>query len=124
MFGNLEVLQAAQAMARHAAARQNLIAQNVAQADTPGYRSRDLVPFSEIYGNRSGALRATRPGHIDSADATRPIDRPGELSPNGNSVSLEVEMVASAEVKGVYDRALAIYGAGLDILRASLGRIR
>lgn len=124
MFEKLELLQAAQAMARHSAARQSLIAQNVAQADTPGYRSRDLVPFTDIYGESAGQLRATRSGHIDHADGTRPIDRPGELSPNGNSVSLEIEMVASTEVQGVHDRALAIYGAGLDILRASLGRIR
>lgn len=48
----------------------------------------------------------------------------GELSPNGNTVSLEVEMVASAEVQGAHDRALAIYGSGLNILRAGLGRIR
>lgn len=124
MFEKLEILQAAQAMARHAAARQNLIARNVAQADTPGYRSMDLRPFAEFYGDSSGKLRVTRSRHIATRDVQRPVDRVGELSPNGNTVSLEVEMVASAEVQGAHDRALAIYGSGLNILRAGLGRIR
>lgn len=124
MFEKLEVLQAAQAMARHAAARQGLISENIAQADTPGFRSRDLMPFTELYSAQREGLRVTRTGHIDTAGGRTPIDRPGELSPNGNTVSLEIEMVASAEVKSAHDRALAIYGAGLDILRAGLGRIR
>lgn len=124
MFGNLEVLQAAQSMARHAVARQGLISENIAQADTPGFRSRDLAPFAELYSAQTDGLKVTRSGHIDTAGADTPVERPGEVSPNGNSVSLELEMVTAAEVKGAHERALAIYSTGLDILRAGLGRIR
>ena len=46
----------------------------------------------------------------------------GTMSPNGNSVSLEGEMVKAADVKREHDLALAIYGKSLAILRASLGR--
>lgn len=124
MFGKLEVLQTAQAMARHAAARQSLISENISQADTPGFRARDLVPFSEIYDDQPGEMRATRDRHFGAEDLRRPQDRPGELSPNGNTVSLEIEMVEAAGVQSAHSRAVAIYSTGLDILRASLGRIR
>ncbi len=124
MFGKLEVLQTAQAMARHAAARQSLISENIAQADTPGFRSRDLVPFAEIYEARPGDMRATRDRHFGAEGLWRPHDRPGELSPNGNTVSLEIEMVEGASVQSAHSRAIAIYQTGLDIIRSSLGRIR
>ena len=42
--------------------------------------------------------------------------------PNGNSVSLETEMVDAVAAKRQSDRALAIYRSGLTILRASIGR--
>ena len=49
MFGKIELMDMAQAMARHAAQRQNVIAGNVANADTPGYKARDLTSFAESY---------------------------------------------------------------------------
>ena len=47
MFQSLDILRMAQAYATHAATRQQAIAQNVANADTPGYRARDAIPFSD-----------------------------------------------------------------------------
>jgi len=109
MFGKLEVTRMAQALAAHAGARQGVIAQNIAHADTPGYRARDLTPFEDTYraGNRPDAL-------------VRPV--PGAASPNGNSVSLETEMVKAVDVKQQHDMALSIYRSVSEIIRASLGR--
>jgi flagellar basal-body rod protein FlgB len=44
------------------------------------------------------------------------------MSPNGNSVSLETEMVKAVEVKRQHDQALAIYKSSMNVLRASIGR--
>lgn len=129
MFESIETLQKASAMAVHAAGRQAVIAANVANADTPGYRAGDLRSFAETY--RTGgslALRITRPDHI-RATATERIaqvvaDDRAEASPNGNTVSLETELVRSASAKRQHDVSLAIYRSSLDILRASLGRGR
>ena len=41
MFEGLEIFQLAGGVARHAASRQAVVAQNIANADTPGYRARD-----------------------------------------------------------------------------------
>jgi flagellar basal-body rod protein FlgB len=129
MFESIETLRKASAMAVHAAGRQAVIAANVANADTPGYRAGDLRSFAETY--RTGgslALRITRPDHI-RATATERIaqvvaDDRAEASPNGNTVSLETELVRSASAKRQHDVSLAIYRSSLDILRASLGRGR
>jgi len=127
MFGKLEVTRMAQALAAHAGARQGVIAQNIAQADTPGYRAWDLTPFEDKYraGNLPDALFATRPGHIRSeAVAKEAVVRqmPGAASPNGNTVSLETEMVKAVDVKQQHDMALSIYRSVSEIIRASLGR--
>jgi len=113
----------AQAMARYAGARQAAIATNIAQADTPGYRARDLPSFAESYAAADGAMRATRPGH-STAQALAPasVDRPGTAAPNGNTVSLEGEMVKAVEARQQHDMALAILRSSSNILRLSLGR--
>ena len=127
MFDRPEVLGMASAMAQNASARLSAIARNVANADTPGYRAVDAPSFKDTYqGAGSLPLRATRAGHLAGApagEATRFIARPDSaLSPNGNSVSLETEMVAAAGVRRDHDLALTIYKTSLGLLRASLGR--
>jgi flagellar basal-body rod protein FlgB len=72
-------------------------------------------------------MRQTRAGHLPAAsggpaDALILRQDTGTMSPGGNSVSLENEMVAAAQVRMDHDTALAVYRTSLDILRASLGR--
>ncbi len=126
MFSSLDMFRMSHAMARHAGLRQAVIAENIANADTPGYRTRDIASFAESYRTAGSGLRTTRPGHgggqasgfdLQIRDATE-----GEDNPNGNSVSLESEMMKGVQVQQQHDRALAVYRNGLSILRASLGR--
>jgi len=120
----------ANGLARHAAARQAAIAGNVANADTPGYRARDVAPFSETYrAEQDGrGLRATRAGHsgamTETAGDYRIIDRPGFSAPNGNTVSLETEMMNATEVRHQHEMALTVYQSAMNILRTALGRGR
>lgn len=123
MFAQLDIFQQAGAMARHAALRQNVIAQNIANADRPGYRARDIAPFADILRD-TGGLRRTRAGHVgapDHPDVRRNMTG-GMPSANGNAVSLETEMVNAVAVRQQHDRALAIYRSSLTLLRASIGR--
>lgn len=128
MFQKLDVFQLSSAMAQHAAQRQALSAQNLAHADTPGYRARDLVPFRDhIRGDQDRAqLVATRPTHLHGASGPNRFQpQADELSigePNGNTVSLETEMLRGVEIRRQHSRALAIYKSSMTILRTSLGR--
>lgn len=125
---NITLLELASAMARHGAARHNLIAQNVANADTPGYRARDVQEFSAMV-NEGFTARATRPEHFgtpSSGGAVAPEIKTLELpeSPNGNSVNLEDQALRAVEAQGQHALALTVYSKAMDILRIGLGRNR
>lgn len=129
MFEKLEITRMAQALSSYAGARLGLVAQNVANADTPGYKARDLPDFSEVWAGGRG-LRATRPGHLGSvqgagADGTAldpvPRRRAADASPDGNTVALETEMLTAAALRQQNDMALAVYRTTSSVIRSSLG---
>jgi flagellar basal-body rod protein FlgB len=126
MLDNLNVTRIAANLAAHAGARLGLVARNIAQADTPGYKAVDLQSFAATYQVEGDiAMRATRASHFTSArqalQAIPDLDG-GSMSPNGNTVSLGHEMVKSVEARQSHDMAIAIYRSAADIIRASLGR--
>ncbi|MEI4233388.1 FlgB family protein [Roseovarius sp. D22-M7] len=128
MFEKLEIFRMSHAMATHAGARQAVVAQNMANADTPGYAARDIAPFKTLY-EAPGVThlpRATRAGHllgpgVQSAFTVEERDG-ARRDPNGNSVALETEMLNAVEVKRQHDRAIAVYRSSLTLLRTALGR--
>jgi flagellar basal-body rod protein FlgB len=128
MLEKINLFQMATSMASHAGTRQAVIAQNIANADTPGYKARDVTPFAELVraSGEGFSSRATRSNHLyGTSGPAEPevLEKPGGVSnPNGNQVALEDEMLKAVEVKRQHDRALAIYRSGLTILRSSLGR--
>lgn len=127
MYQNLELFQTSGAMARHAGSRQAVVAQNIANADTPGFRALQVPSFSEAVKNSGvGAMKMTRSNHLHgdtkAAVVARVTESAAEPSPNGNSVSIEDEMLHSVEVTREHSRALAIYRHGLTVIRATLGR--
>lgn len=127
MFEKLELTRMAQALAAHSGTRMGVIARNVANADTPGYRAMDLPDFGEVYATARPDMRTTLPGHLGGLrndDGAAPHKMPGGDAPNGNSVSLESEMVKGAQVRQQHDMALAVYKSVSDMLRTSLGRGR
>lgn len=126
MFETLDLTRMARTMAAQAGARLGIIARNVAQADTPGYKAMDLPDFAISYQAASPqGMRATRPGHLAVASKMlEPVLEPsaGEASPDGNTVSLAREMVKSVDARQQHDMALSVYRATSEIVRTSLGR--
>jgi flagellar basal-body rod protein FlgB len=88
MFDRIETLRMASSLTAHAAERQKLIAQNVANADTPGFRARDLAGFAETYRSRvSAEMRGTRPGHLTGAAGAAPsVSRMRAASPRRTAI--------------------------------------
>lgn len=127
----IDILRMAHALASHAASRQAVIARNTANADTPGYKALDIKPFSEIFFETTNIfeMQATRPGHMNIPDAgaafeTFEDNAFGAESPNGNTVSLEDQMIRATEVRRQHDLALGVYRKSIEILRLGLGRGR
>lgn len=128
MNASLDILRLAQGLAQHAAIRQQAIAQNVANADTPGYRARDAVAFDEYLRlTDASTTGAPLPGRAGSAPPPRPADLmrlddgPATVAPNGNGVSVEFEMMRATEARQQHEMALGIYSSVRDLMRASLG---
>lgn len=128
MFEKIDTMRMARAMTDHAAQRSNIVARNIANADTPGFKARDLEEFSRSYRASAAPdeLRSTRARHLSdpfwSGGAPRQTVDSVAVSPNGNSVTLEDEMFKMAEVKREHEMSVSIYRAGLDIMRASIGK--
>ncbi|EDM73061.1 flagellar basal-body rod protein; FlgB [Roseobacter sp. AzwK-3b] len=126
MFQNLDVFRLSHAMAVHAGTRQAVIAQNLANSDTPGYAARDVAPFSTLIGTDAPQFtsKATRVTHLNASSGPLQIDvsprNDAQTDPNGNSVSVESEMLHAVSVKRQHDRAVAIYKSALGLLRTAV----
>lgn len=109
--------------------RQRLLAENVANADTPKFQPRDLSPL-KLDPARPAApaltLLRTSPAHLASASdgAGFQLDRRGkfEARPSGNAVSLEDEMMKVASNQMDYQAVAGLYTRGLDLIKVALGK--
>jgi len=108
--------------------RQQVIAQNVANSDTPGFTPKDLKPFAlPGHGAASGALAPVTPAitsamHLAAPQATassglKPVSAPdSETTLNGNSVVLEDEMMKMSQARMDYEAAVAFYQQSMQLL--------
>lgn len=125
MLQNATLFSLAGRLADHAGQRQITAAQNIANADTPNYRARVVSSFDAELSRQNVGLSQTRSGHLSSsldAGSFTITQDSSFLTPNGNSVSIEHEMVEAANAQRDHDKALAIYRHGLSIMRTALGR--
>ncbi len=107
-------------------ARQQVLAENVANADTPDYQAKDLAPldFSRELSTASVALERTNPNHIAAASggAQFATDESGhyEIRPRGNSVSHEDEMMKVASNQMDYEAATELYTHSLNLIKLAV----
>ncbi|MEM6410067.1 MAG: flagellar biosynthesis protein FlgB [Pseudomonadota bacterium] len=114
MLTDLNIFKIYGAMARHATESQRITSINVSRSSEPGYRSLEVESFSEFFE------RAQKAGDLNQTFRVTEAKTP--IAPNGNSVSLEKEIFASAEASAQHDMAMAVYGKTLDLMRAAMGR--
>jgi flagellar basal-body rod protein FlgB len=121
----LYVLQLASQSAQWLSARQSLIASNVANANTPGYRALDLQPFSAVLDSTQVTMVTTNPAHMTPTQeefaSARVVesDSPDETL-SGNSVNLEEEMIKLGDVNREYSMGTNIKRAIHQMLMSAL----
>ncbi len=104
-------------------ARAAVVAENIANADTPDYAARDLEKPSFGAMARTAALRVSDPKHISAPGPAgqtqfRSVAAPdGEASLTGNQVSLETQAMKLSETRQDYALAASLYRKGLSMLR-------
>ncbi len=87
--------------------RQSVIAENIANANTPGFKSQDVQPFEKVLDSAQLSMTATRPDHmaLGSAPLTRTELRNAEGSDvlsSGNNVGLDKELIKAADVNRAF----------------------
>jgi flagellar basal-body rod protein FlgB len=112
--------------------RQKVLAENVANADTPHYRTRDLKQLdfnAELNATVKAQvqLAATAPGHIAAPAGETTANPQGprggfETKPSGNAVVLEEEMMKVAQTQMDHQTAISLYTRGLAMLKTAIGK--
>jgi flagellar basal-body rod protein FlgB len=106
--------------------RQRVLAQNVANADTPRYRAQDVAPFARLLADAAGPdLAVTNAAHIvPQGSGLRPrADRTAmERTPDGNGVSLDEQALRIAETDSQHSLAMSLHRKYLALFRTALGR--
>ena len=108
-MGPIYLFELASRNAQWLSIRQATIAGNIANADTPGFKARDVEPFTEVLDKTQLVMATTAPRHLAMGgtmmDATATAE--GEtwaVKESGNSVTLEAELLKSGEI----DRGFAL----------------
>lgn len=110
--------------------RQGVLAQNVANADTPGYVAQDVKApsFAELVSGASGrlALATTQPAHMVPVRAGGSFklepQKVTERAPNGNAVQIEDQMMKISDTANSYALTTSLYTQQLGLFKLVLGR--
>jgi flagellar basal-body rod protein FlgB len=109
--------------------RQQLLAENIANANTPKFKPRELAPpdFARLQPQATLAMARTSDAHLQSTAGSPgqfQLDRRSdfEVRPAGNAVNLEDEMLKVAANQMDYQSATALYARGLGLIKTALGK--
>ncbi|MGB6228576.1 MAG: flagellar basal body protein [Litorimonas sp.] len=119
MQNPIAMLDLASNMARHAATRHSVISQNIANADTPGYKAKDIADFAEVMKTRA---QTGKTGAALMTDPMSIVERPSVGSPNGNTVSLEDELMRGVQAQNDHQLAVSVYRSTLSMMKAAVGK--
>jgi flagellar basal-body rod protein FlgB len=107
-MSQIHLLSLASQQAAWLSVRQSAVADNIANANTPGYKPQDVEPFERAVDRAAGGglmLSSARHFDIGGAGLRRPslTSKDGwEVAPSGNAVSLESELIKADEVNRAY----------------------
>jgi len=109
--------------------RQKVLAENVANADTPNFRTRDLRALdfgSQVQAASQVRVASTNPAHITGAAGNSAFATAGnskyDVKPAGNAVNLEDEMMKVASNQMDYQAAISLYSRSMVLFRTALGK--
>ena len=130
-LSNLNVFAAVTRRMAWLSKRQEILSQNIANADTPKYQARDLkeVDFSKSDGASpfQAELVRTNPAHFGRMDRPSDFDSqkdkdPYETLPTGNGVVLEEQLMKVAKTKHDYELMTRLYRKHMEMFQIALGR--
>ena len=132
MDGKLNIFEAIGRKMNWLGQRQSVLAENIANTDTPNYAPQDMKAgaFARLLARslKPVAPASTHAAHISGPPAGgRPAEseeqrRRYETAPSGNSVVIEEQLIKVAETQMDYQLMSNLYRKHLNMIRTALGR--
>jgi flagellar basal-body rod protein FlgB len=113
---------------RWLAMRQTLVSGNIANVNTPGYRTADIEPFAAVLDETRMSVATTAPGHLApnpislAASTELEAGRTWDVYHSGGNVTLEQEMSKAGDINRTYTLNVNIVRSFHRMLTASAGR--
>ncbi|MGF9693392.1 MULTISPECIES: flagellar basal body rod protein FlgB [unclassified Rhizobium] len=108
----IQLFDLASRQAEWLSVRQEVVSGNIANANTPGFKSKDVTPFSAVLNSTGTRMARTHPGHLTGAAIDSRIDVDVEeselnneigMQESGNTVALAEELAKTGEIKRQYE---------------------
>jgi flagellar basal-body rod protein FlgB len=120
-------------MMHHLADRQRVIAGNIANADTPGFKAREMAPPALPATGPGGACSIARPRIVLSAEMRAmgaATATPGEVhdadtletKPDGNNVTLEEQVLKMGAIQADFAALSRLYAKQIGFVKTALGK--
>ncbi len=107
--------------------KQMVHAENIANASTPGYKARQVAPFTfnDALKQASVGMATTNERHIvpasmSGANAATKIVKSYDSSPDGNAVDVEQESMNSSKTNVEYQMITTVYKKMMSLFRIAL----
>jgi flagellar basal-body rod protein FlgB len=116
-------IQLLEQIIKTSAFRHKVLASNIANVDTPGYKAKD-VPFKDEVNNQTIRITSTNPNHIQGTknlQETRgmvPVER--SSFEDGNNVVLDMELANMTENALLYEAGVKLMSKKLMIYRNAI----
>ncbi|MGF6172760.1 flagellar basal body rod protein FlgB [Ensifer sp. 4252] len=112
----IQLFELASRQAQWLTVRQNVVAGNIANANTPHYKAKDVKPFESVLQNTGIQMAATNKAHFtESLEASQVAEVSMldgvQIQQSGNSVAIEQEMMKTGEIKRDYELSAGLVKA-------------
>lgn len=130
---DIALFQAMGAKMNYLSTRQGVLAQNIANSDTPEYRPRDLTEvdfgavLQHVTGSQKVRVEKTNPGHMlpggDIDDArSRKVRMTYEVAPADNAVIIEEQMIKASQTTMDYNLMTNLMRKNIGMIQTALGQ--
>lgn len=107
----------------YSATKQNVISQNIANVDTPNYKSKEVLPFKTVLSNEmDNETHLTNSKHIPFSTSNNNsitiVNKNSQYNESGNSVDLDQEMTELAENQIYYNALVEGISAKFQMLQS------
>lgn len=104
----IQLFDLASRQAQWLAVRQNVVAGNIANANTPHYAAKDVKPFQSVMQETGFQMAATHPAHFSQSPMAAQVTETSmiedaQVEQSGNSVQLETELMKTGAIKRDYE---------------------